>query len=431
MKSIFGIVLSLFLVCQLSFAQGEKSLKMASKSFSEFSSDPFGNTAALDEAKAHLEEAFKDEKVSSSPKAWITRGEIFYNSADAQIKGKLLNPDAQLSDPDAALNSAESYIKALELAQKKGDIKKILTGLVGTENMLNNIGVELYKLEDYIGSYNNFKAELSLSELLKSNGKPSRLDAEGLLGEKLFFAGLTAFYAKEYQGSIDYLLNAKDNNYTDATIYQLIYESYRSLDMSEKGLPYLEEGRETFPDDSGLLFSEINYYLASGELDKMIGKLEYALDKEPDNQSIIVTLGQVYDQLQVKSNEAGETEKAAGYFDKALGYYNSALEKSPEDFDLNYSAGALYYNKAAGYTPALNEVANDFSKAGEAKYNEIKNTMANLFDQALPFFLKADSINGTDRNTLIALKEIFARKDNFDKSNEYKERLENIGSGGE
>ena len=39
MKKIFGIVLALFLVSQLTYAQGEKSLKMASKSFSQFSSD--------------------------------------------------------------------------------------------------------------------------------------------------------------------------------------------------------------------------------------------------------------------------------------------------------------------------------------------------------------------------------------------------------
>ena len=183
-------------------------------------------------------------------------------------------------------------------------------------------------------------------------------------------------------------------------------------------------GREAFPEDNGLLFSEINYYLASGELDKMIGKLEIALEKEPDNQSVILTLGQVYDQLQVKANEAGETEKAKGYFDKSLEYYNSALAQDPDNFDLNYSIGALYYNNAAGFTPMLNEVANDFSKEGEAKYNEIKEQMSALFDKALPYFEKADSINGKDRNTLIALKEIAARKDDFAKSNEYKERLE-------
>ena len=429
MKRLIGLVLVTFMITQSSIAQGDKSLKEASKAFSEFSADPFGNPEALETAKTHIAEAFKDSKVASSAKAWITRGDIFYNSGDAQIKGKLINPAANLSDPTVGLSAYEAYNKALELASKKGDIKKVMSGLVQTEELLNNIGIDQYQLQNYAGAYDNFVAEMSLSELLKSQGQTSRLDVEGQLGEKKFFTGLTAFYADNFQGSIDYLSSALEENYSDPSIYQLIYESNKALDNTAAGLPFLEEGREKFPDDSGLLFSEINHYLALGELSKMIENLDQALEKEPDNQSLILTLGQVYDQLQVKSNEAGETDKANEYFENALTYYQRALNKAPEDFDINYSLGALYYNKAAGYTPALNEVANDFSKAGEAKYNELKTTMADLFAQALPYFLKADTINSADRNTIIALKEIFARQDNFEKSNMYKDKLESLEGG--
>jgi tetratricopeptide (TPR) repeat protein len=429
MKRLIGIVLVTFMIAQTSFAQGEKSLKMASKAFGEFSADPFGNPGALDEAKTHISEAFKDQKVASSAKAWITRGDIFYNSGDAQFKGKLINPEAEISDPTVGLSALEAYTKALELASKKGDIKKAMTGLLQTEELLNNFGIDQYQAQNYTAAYDNFVAEMSASELIKSKGEASRLDAEGAMAEKKFFTGLTAYYAEDYQSSIDYLSGALDDNYSDPSTYQLIYESHKALGNTDAGLPFLEKGRAEFPDDSGLLFSEINHYLALGELSKMTDNLKEALAKEPDNQSLILTLGQVYDQLQVKSNEAGETDKANEYFDNALGYYQLALEATPENFDINYSLGALYYNKAAGYTPALNEVANDFSKAGEAKYNEIKETMAGLFSQALPYFLKADSIDGSDRNTIIALKEIFARQDNFEKSNIYKEKLENLGSG--
>ena len=55
--------------------------------------------------------------------------------------------------------------------------------------------------------------------------------------------------------------------------------------------------------------------------------------------------------------------------------------------------------------------------------------MAGLFSQALPYFLKADSIDGTDRNTIIALKEIFARQDNFEKSNMYRDKLDSLEGG--
>jgi tetratricopeptide (TPR) repeat protein len=338
----------------------------------------------------------------------------------------LLNPEAPFVDANAGIEASKAYRKALELAEKKGDVKNAIKGLVNTEGLLNNMGIELYKLGEYTDSYNNFRAELETSALLKEKDEKSRLDDPALYNEKVYFAGLTAYYAEDYQGSIDNLIKAKETGTDESSLYQVIYESYKAMDKADDGLKYLEAGRAAFPEDNGLLFSEINHYLAKGELNKMIGKLEIAHEAEPDNLSVVLTLGQVYDQLQVKANEAGNPDEAEEDFNKALKYYNKALVSVPEDFDLNYSIGALYYNKAAGFTPALNEVANDFSKEGEKKYEALKAKMASLFDQALPYFLKADSIDGSSKNTLIALKEIYARKDEFAKSNEYKERLENL-----
>lgn len=114
------------------------------------------------------------------------------------------------------------------------------------------------------------------------------------------------------------------------------------------------------------------------------------------------------------------------HFNKSLGYYSGALEINADDFDANYSLGALYYNKAATFTEALNEAANDLSADGTKKYDALKEEMNSYFDEALPYFLKADALNGEDKNTLIALKEIYVRKNMFDKSNEYKVRLETL-----
>ena len=52
--------------------------------------------------------------------------------------------------------------------------------------------------------------------------------------------------------------------------------------------------------------------------------------------------------------------------------------------------------------------------------------MDGYFDEALPFFETALTLNATDANTLIALKEIYARKNMFDKVNEMKEKLDAI-----
>jgi len=425
MKSIVITLIALMSISTLTLAQGEKSLKQASKSLSKFTSD-FSNQAALEEAKMKIEEAFQDDKVASSAKSWNTRGDILRNIADAQIKQQLLDPAFELKDLTSAIDAVDAYIKALELATKKGDKKNAISGLTETEGVLNNVGIGLYNAGKYVEAFGNFMGEIKASNKLGEIGSPSRLDEGTLRTEKLFFAGLTGFYAEDYDQAISTLEEAEATGTSDATLYQFLYEAYAKKDNVEEGLKHLNKGRELFPEDSGLLFSEINYYLASGELEKMIDKLELALAQEPDNTSVMTTLGQVYDQLHVKSTEAGNKDEADAYFTKSLEHYDNALKTSPENFDINYSIGALYYNKAASYTAALTEADNDFSGAGNKKYDEIKAEMGGYFDQALPYFLKSDEINSNDKNTLIALKEIYVRKDMFDKSETYKARLESM-----
>ena len=96
-----------------------------------------------------------------------------------------------------------------------------------------------------------------------------------------------------------------------------------------------------------------------------------------------------------------------------------------------YSIGALYYNRAAATTKEMNALADDYSKAGLKKYDELRKLVLTQFDEALPYFKQAEALNANDRNTLIALKEIFARKDDLPTSTEFKNRLEKIEAGGQ
>jgi tetratricopeptide (TPR) repeat protein len=76
----------------------------------------------------------------------------------------------------------------------------------------------------------------------------------------------------------------------------------------------------------------------------------------------------------------------------------------------------------------MNELANDYSKEGTAKYDKAKEDSDEMFEKALPYFQKSEKINGKDMNTLIALKEIFARKNQFDKAEEYKAKIEALNA---
>ncbi|MEO1628603.1 MAG: hypothetical protein AAFV25_25880, partial [Bacteroidota bacterium] len=137
------------------------------------------------------------------------------------------------------------------------------------------------------------------------------------------------------------------------------------------------------------------------------------------------------DNLFQRELEASNMEKSNQHFESALKYYNVALEKDGKNISAIYNIGALYYNKAATMTKELIALEGDYSKAGLKKYDEKKKQVFAAFDEALPYFKKAESMDPNDLGTLTALKEIFAKQDDLEKYNEFKTRLEKVQGGGE
>ena len=81
-------------------------------------------------------------------------------------------------------------------------------------------------------------------------------------------------------------------------------------------------------------------------------------------------------------------------------------------------------------TKQMNALSDDYSKEGLKKYEALKTKVLAEFELALPHFQKAESIDPNDTNTLIALKEIYARLNQVELSAEFKTRLEKVQDGG-
>lgn len=425
MKKILFIVFSMLLFASVSYAQdAEKDMKKAARYLSSYNLDPAANPGKLQESYQLITGALNDELVASTSRGWILKGKILNELAAEEVKKKLIDPKHVIAMPDAAIEAMAALKKGIELSVKKHEAKEALSALNDTENHLNNFGIYAFQDKDYNVAFANFDAAAKVYQLMKDNEveADSRLADPTIRNEHFFYTGIAGFYGENKEESAPYFEELFRNGSNEPFVYEALFNIYESDE--EKALVYLSKGRELFPNNSGLLFAEINHYVRKGEMEKMISKLEDALELEPDNVSIYTTLGSVYDQLCTKASEAEEKEKAKEYFDKSLSYFNQALKLEPNYFDAIYSIGALYYNSAANMTKELNKFANDYSKEGTKKYNEIKSSMDALFDQALPFFEKAESINANDAGVLQALSEIYARKNVLDKAQQYKDRLD-------
>jgi tetratricopeptide (TPR) repeat protein len=429
MKKQLVFVFAIFLTGSFAFAQeGLKMLKEAKKEIGKYGNNAVTNAASLEKAMKLVEDAFNVSGTDATTEAWTIKGDIYNEIVDAEQKTKIFNAEFKSPMPEASVLAADAYIMGLTKVVKKGEGKNALKGLATLEQNIFNAGVVLYQDQNLKGAFTAFNKTIEVYNVLKANEMKSRLDDPIVREDSYYYATIAGYQAGMMKEIIPTLKAMYDNKTDKSFVYQVLYELTVESNPAEAE-KYLTEGRAKFPEDTGLLFSEINAALKAGKLNELIGKLETAIEKEPDNLTVYTTLGSVYEQLSGKSIEAGKLDESKGYLDKAKEWYDKALAKDANNFEANYAIGALYYNNAAKVAKEVNEYANDFTPAGTKKYNEAKNRMVKAFEEALPFFEKAESINAKDQNTIIALKEIFARTGKLDKVKVYTEKLEALTAG--
>ncbi len=427
MKKLFLIFIGMALTIGTINAQSPKSMyKKAKKLLSNYYFNPGENEKDLYEAGDLINQALQDSEMGTNRKVWITKGKIYNEIANNEVKKKILDPKYKIAYPNSAIEAFDALSKAFELCEKSRHKKAVLKLMQETENHLNNIAAYQFQDKKYSEAFDNFMRTCKAYHLFKDFGKEedSRLADLKLRKEQKLYTGYSAYYGGKKDKAEHFFQELAEDDTDQPFVFEALFNINLEKGNKEEAVKYLDLGRQKFPDDTGLLFAEINYYIKEGKLDELTGKLEKAIELDPNNVSVYTTLGSVYDQLHTKAFEAGDTTKTKEYFDLAMKYFTKATQIDSTNFDAVYSIGALYYNSAANYTKEINKYANDFSAAGTKKYDELKAQMLDMFDKALPYFEKAYSINSNELGVLQALSEIYARKDMLDKAKFYREKLQ-------
>ena len=432
------VLLSVLSILTLTFAiQAQditpaKALKKAGKALSSYNLDPSGNQDKIQEAASMISTALAADEMKENPAAWLKASEIFNALANgeqnalafAQMKG---DSTFKLGNLDAPVKALEASQMALKFAKKKFQTKGALKNIQETVGYLNLFAnSQLGKNADYKAAYPLLNSIITARQLLIDNGKKDIFTTpEDAQQNQL----LTA-YAASQSGEDDRAMELFDGLINDGTkevqAYTMYYNILSAAGKAEKADEVLAKAKKEFPTNKDVLFAEINKYLKAGQYEILEGKLKEAIAAEPGNASVYNVQGDVYQNLYAAALESGNQEKATQYFNDAISNYQKALEIKPDLTHATYSIGSVYYNKAAAIVPAMNALGT--SKEETKKYDALKIEMEGLFDKALPYFLQAEASDKNDLNTLIALKEIYARKNDFTKSGEYKKRIEALSN---
>lgn len=436
MKKLFFSLLSLFLVTGVLMAQDPgKAFKEAKKANSKFATADEDKkeeylTAALASINTATEgiDAFEGKNLT---KVWLLRGEIYNALADWDVKKTVIDQAYVPKDKNSALEAFNAFKMTIETATKSYFKKDAINGLKSTASHLGNFGLMAFNRKDYATAFENYKTVLDLKELLEANDNNEVLSVEEDFNRQMYLTGMCAMGAEKNTEALTYLEKLYAKGYDEAGLYDALYK-LKIESSEEEALDILSKGRLKYPDDEGLRVAEINYYMSNNKFDELVGKLQKAIEADPKNLSYYNALGNTFDNLFQNEAKNGDKAKAQEYFDNALSYYNQALEVDGTNFFALYNIGVLYVNKANGLVGEMKalEDKGDYSKAGLRAVEAKKSEADKEFAAGLPFFQKAEALNPNDINTLIALKEIYARSEDFEKSNEFKKRMETVEAGG-
>jgi tetratricopeptide (TPR) repeat protein len=149
--------------------------------------------------------------------------------------------------------------------------------------------------------------------------------------------------------------------------------------------------------------------------------LNIAIQAKPKDANLYLVRGNIYDNLANPKDASGkDLEKPQDYdanIKLAEADYKKAIELKSGYFDALYNLGVLYFNQGA----LLNKQADGIRDNAKFK---IANAKADeQFSNAMPILEKAFEVNPADRNTMIALKQIYTRLAMLDKAKAMNDKL--------
>lgn len=344
----------------------------------------------LDKALQFIEPTISDPTTMNDAKTWFYRGNIYLQIHMSE------NPGFKNLDPNALNKAFESYQKMLQLDTKKEFYYDAIKNLLVISEQLYNMGVESFKVADYNTALENFEKAVAVS---------ASYDNVDTLA--IFNSGLAAENAKNYPKAIDYYNRIIELNYPQPLVYSSLSGVYLAQGDTVKAFEAIRAGREKYPEEFALLITETNLFLSTGETEKAMTNLQQAVKTDPNNPTIHYAVGASYDQM---GNKA-EAEKA----------YVAAVQLKPDYFEANYNLGALYVNQAAEIQNEANKL-----KLGDPKYDDMKKEADGILQKSLPYLETASVLDPKDKNTLIALKEIYTRLNMYEKLKEVNTRLSEL-----
>ncbi len=338
----------------------------------------------LDKAIAGINEAVASDKTKDKdkPKAWFTRGDIYYQLVDPTIPAALsAKYPKDIQPADAIQKAAESYNKALALDGPTGEFgKQVPDRLKNLYNIAFNGGVKGYQDKEYDKALAGFQLASTINPqdttaiLYSAYTQQAR---QNVAGEKALYTQLLT-------------LDAYKSKPAPVNVYTRLLQIAREEKNEAEGRKVVQQALAVYPNNKMFLIEDLNLSMNGGDGSQALDKISKAIAADPNNANLYAVRGTLYDK-QKKSDLAQED-------------YKKAIALDPNSFDAQYNMGIYNFNRAATISTKVSKMD---LKTYQAQGKKLEAEGKKYFEAALPYFEKALEIQPNDKSTVVALQKVY------------------------
>ena len=377
---------------------------------------------SLNKAKDAIDLANDNADTKNEAKTQVYRGQIYLAIFDYNLRNeteKLIS----ITDPNKKTLMGYQNTSSLELdttyrafakARKLDEKGKFKTDIDPSIDRIaahfENKAIADYNAKKFTESLPSFERAYEIKGIKDSTD--------------LGYCALVAEKASNPEKAIMYYRKMIDNKQGRATSYSSlanVYLNKKTQNDTTTAKEILKQGRTVYPNDIALLITETNFFLAENKSEDAMKNLNIAITAKPADANLYIVRGNLYDNLANPKDATGNfTEQPKDFEDeikRAEADYKKSIELKPDYFDALYSLGVLYVNHGVSINRQADKITD------QKKYDAVNAKSIDEFNRAMPVLEKAFSLKPKDRNTMIALKQIYARLGLKDKLDDITEKL--------
>lgn len=333
-------------------------------------------------AKKEIDVAAADPLNSKVAKVWLYRGEI----------NSLLYSSKPVENPGSIEIAYMSIMKASSLDIKKELSKEIAAQIKLLSQLYFNKGAT---------EFNNQKYNVALLTFERSADVGNLLNPSVTNQETYYYAGISAALSNNTDKEKKYLLLLASQNYPKVEVYNYLAEAYKAEKNNSAAIEAYKKGINLFPNNSyQLIVNVVKLFLNLGLTTEALEYLNKGTKLNPTQAELFNLQGSLFTQLKQDKD--------------AMQSYIKAVELNPNHPDAVYNLGIMYYNSSINHL----KIADSYLNINQEKYSSEKEIFLSEIKKAAPLLEKALEQDGSNKNTMICLLDIYKRlqrKEQYDK----------------